>query len=496
MVNRRAVRLLCWLFALLALVALSSPPGSTHDEWYHLASIWCAQGEEDPYCKNIGYTDELGYSANLNFGGKYCQANPRQVLLCPPESQDDRRFAINQSLYPAGFYLLLSPLKSNSLEKSVLAMRWFSASVTSVVIVAGAVLLPVKHRTALLLMLLSAVGSSGYFLLASINPSAWVLSGIGMSLLSLHAAISDAAIVRVRRVALFGLWLFSSAIACISRWDAIPYACVTSMLVIAQFTWRRFPRIRKRVAFFWITTPIIAWLSFERFSPFLPIFHYMSPTGERKNISALLYTYLPGQPNNIAFYSENLLQALPNALRALGTVPTVTLVRIPELVYVTGLVILGYLMVKTLNPRSLGQKLAFLFMVLVMALTVAAQVALLDSRDFGGIEPRYIHPLLLVAAGWWFLHSPGIESFRVSLKPIVVAAVASFALGNFAVTERFVDHQTDGIRILPEGVNQWWWTNLPFGPNVVILVAPLCLWLFFKAYEQSFYPRDPQSFDS
>jgi hypothetical protein len=60
-------------------------------------------------------------------------------------------------------------------------------------------------------------------------------------------------------------------------------------------------------------------------------------------------------------------------------------------------------------------------------------------------------------------------------------AVAAFAIASFAITERFVDWQTYGVRYLPESRDQWWWSWLPVSPNIVVFLAPLFLWFSLRS---------------
>lgn len=71
------------------------------------------------------------------------------------------------------------------------------------------------------------------------------------------------------------------------------------------------------------------------------------------------------------------------------------------------------------------------------------------------------------------------------LKSAAVFAVVAFSLTTFTVTERFVDRQTFGFRWLPEAPDQWWWSWVPFGPNVVVILAPVCLWFFYRNFLKS-----------
>jgi hypothetical protein len=59
-------------------------------------------------------------------------------------------------------------------------------------------------------------------------------------------------------------------------------------------------------------------------------------------------------------------------------------------------------------------------------------------------------------------------------------STVSFTLLVFTVAERFVDKQTYTLRWLPEGPDQWWWTWVPVGPNIPMVVAPLFFWFFMR----------------
>jgi len=122
------------------------------------------------------------------------------------------------------------------------------------------------------------------------------------------------------------------------------------------------------------------------------------------------------------------------------------------------------------------------------------QVAVVDNRDQFGVEPRYSYPLLLFLAGWWFLLGPTNLHERLLryFQPLMAVNVALFALTMFTVAERFVDKQTFGLRYLPEGPDQWWWSGLPVGPNVVLILAPICLWKFFSGLKMLVEQDDHQ----
>jgi hypothetical protein len=120
--------------------------------------------------------------------------------------------------------------------------------------------------------------------------------------------------------------------------------------------------------------------------------------------------------------------------------------------------------------------------VLAVGLASAAQIALTDSRDAGNLEPRYGLPLSVAIVGWWYLMGPEDLLARVGpyLKFGRLVSILSFSLVVFAVAERFVDKQTYTLRLLPESPDQWWWSWMPVGPNVPMIIAPVFFWFFIR----------------
>lgn len=155
---------------------------------------------------------------------------------------------------------------------------------------------------------------------------------------------------------------------------------------------------------------------------------------------------------------------------------------LPEIVYITGLLLLGWLVAHSINLQERLQIIGALVTAATISLVIMAQVALVDNRDALGVEPRYSYPLLIFLVGWWFLLGPENLADRITkfLRPAAVVAIVMFAVGMFTVAERFVDVQTYGLRLLPEGPEQWWWSWMPVGPNVVLVVAVFSLWMFFR----------------
>ena len=60
--NRRRIVLAAGaLFLTMLTWAFASPLGSTSDEWFHLGSIWCANGVDGTDCLDFNEPGENGY---------------------------------------------------------------------------------------------------------------------------------------------------------------------------------------------------------------------------------------------------------------------------------------------------------------------------------------------------------------------------------------------------------------------------------------------------
>ena len=465
------MRISAWFFAALSMIALLSPPGATHDEWYHTASIWCGHGVRSPYCQEIGVVPEYGMSAVVNLDAINCKAEPEEPLNCPAERFGQSRPLMNGGLYPPVFYFVLSWFVVPSVEFSVILVRMASAFSIALLFGLSIWLLPARFRTALLLVVLTGFSSTGFFLFASLNPSSWSAAGIGIGWLPLFAAFVSRNLHVARRIALAATGTLGFFMAAGSRWDVIPM--ISFVLVISAFCmgWELRPLWRRNLLLLTTFVPLALFALLEKFSPFSPVHHLQT-----------LYTYSDGQPDNTLFFSYNFTQALPNALRALGTVPSLSLIVIPKIVYILGLLLLFYTMSQTVARPLKWQIIGVIAVASVMATLIMTQVATNDYRDLGSVEPRYIYPLLLFGLGWWFLQGSEESFRRVSrhLKRIMRIAVGLYAISIFSIAERFVDRQSFGIRTIPEGPDQWWWTWIPFGPNTVVVLSTFCISVFFS----------------
>lgn len=452
------------------MVALLSPPGAVHDEWYHAASIWCGQGEREPYCPEK--FPEIG-TARTNLDAIDCKRSQEVPLICPTENVGESEYISNFGLYPPVYYFTLSWFVSSWDDGAIAVLRVVNALIISTVLALLAILLPSRYRVVLFLVILGTFSGTGYFLFSSINPSSWVSLGIGVGWLGIHAGLAVQSLSLRHRVGLLSIGVTALLMAAGSRWDAPAFAAVVVTLTMGHVAWHRFPKQRTRTFLAGVTILMVAAVVLELFTPYSP-----------SEYVRRLFVYSPGQSDNVAFFTHYAMYGISNIIRSVGSVPTHTGVLMPELVGTVGVILLAVLLARTFNAPNKAQIIGAGLATAAASLAIMAQVGLVDDRDAFGIEPRYVYPLLPFIVGWWLLLGPDDLGERLGrhLKLLSVATTAMFAVTTFTFAERFVDVQTYGLRILPEGPDQWWWSWMPVGPNVVLVIAVASVWRFLALF--------------
>ena len=167
--------------------AIASPLGSSPDDNFHMNSIWCAWGRDATGCRSLGPDEdprqELVEVPSLTNAMPWCYAfRPEQSAACQenPESWPadiDTRSPANVSLYPHTYYNAMRVFVGPDVERSVLVMRVVNAALFVAVIGLALSLLPRPERWRGALFLLAGLTPLGVFIVASLNPSAWLIAG-------------------------------------------------------------------------------------------------------------------------------------------------------------------------------------------------------------------------------------------------------------------------------------------------------------------------------
>jgi len=457
------VRTFSWLFLLLMTLAMLSQPGSSQDEWLHASRIWCGQGEQHPFCSTDGRRTGEIRVIRVGLDGT-CTWPPDMPFLCPAlqrASNSDLvaevKHEVSRGIEPEKlFYRVFSWISGPSLEISVLFARVVNGLALTLVLGTGMWLLPSRHRLILAVTMIATFSGASYFLMASINPVSWAIAGVVTGFLALQAAIMSRDLSDGRVLSLAVLGAFSIVLAVGSGRHVLPLFPVSLVLLVANVIWLKLHNWRNFVLGA-TAVMIIGWLVNAHFN-------------YRTSLSSLFF-------------------ALPRVLKVVGTVPTTGNVRLPLIVYIASVVLIGTLLIVTYERQNKLQILGTFMSLVVAGIFVmrtssneVASRSLFDAQGVPQTSSDQMYVFLVFIFSWWLLNTDDGTLLRLVtyLKHMSVVAIGVYSLTTFTIAERFIDHQTFGLRLLPDGPDQWWWNGFDVAPNVVFVATLICLWRFLR----------------
>ena len=436
--------------------AISSPPGSTADEDFHLGSIWCADDEDQTTCTDLGpypanpatravavkgldgfiqcYVPDVNASAACQFQA----AGSQQV------------FRVNDGvLYPTGFYAAMNLLVSDNPTVSLWLMRLASFSVCCAILAAALSPLSGPERDRTVLYWLVASVPLALFLFASVNPS-----GI---------AVSAEAAVFVATIGVFRghsnqRTLLSGAVAAIavilataSRSDGLYFSGFAFVLgVLAGAPLRRRPSQAEVIALVPLAAVIL-------------VRYFTQSVGELDVVRG---------SSGVAWF-QNLVR-VPGLYANDGTTIGWLEVGMPEIVWVSRTVALG--MIIAIGIAAIRTRRAITFAVLLLAM-VAVPVLMLAQVNYRygeWLQPRYVLAFVFILASVMALSFHQDSTVPTMPQAVILAVLSSgaHAVALHVTLRRYVSGLDVGGLNLEVG-REWWWPQLPFGPMLVWIAGCL-----------------------
>ena len=169
---------------------LSSAIGSSPDDDFHLASIWCSTTAPDDACIDRGASELVGQKyvdipAEIGPEAIFCFAGiAENSAACQPsvvETGTLSRSLANDGLYPGLYYELMGFTVGDQPVDSALLARAMSWLLCVGFLAAGWGVLPRRLRPDYLIVLLVTAVPHGVFLWASTNPSGLVVAAVAAS---------------------------------------------------------------------------------------------------------------------------------------------------------------------------------------------------------------------------------------------------------------------------------------------------------------------------
>jgi hypothetical protein len=456
------------LVPVLALVALgswgiSSAVGSSPDDDFHLASIWCGDGYRDGLCAAGDAPDEREVAADLSLApGCYayqaevsasCQGedfgeNPDETVSTPRGNFE--------GLYPPVFYAITGLFASSNIEAAVVAIRVFNAALFIAFATAAFLLIPHRLRPALLGGIVLTIVPLGMFIVPSTNPSSWALLSAGVLWVTTLGYFETTGRRRIALAVVAGL---ATLLGGGARSDSAVFAGLA--IVIAGFLAFRADRRFLSQAIYPFVLGVISFLLFL--------------SGSQSNALATgLQGESPSSPSSwIALFVVNLIN-VPNLWVGvfggwgLGWLDT----QMPAAVWVgvfgvfVGAIALG---LRSRDRRTGVAMLAVLALLFLLPCYILTQ----SNGVVGGYyQPRYLMPLILIFGGLAVLDTGRRIAF--SRSAIVVGGLV-LSLANAAALFVNLRRYLTGLDSFSMNLNadlEWWWPVAP---------SPMAVWIIGSA---------------
>ncbi|WP_454169907.1 DUF2142 domain-containing protein [Microbacterium paulum] len=440
-------------FTSLAAWAFSSPVGSSPDDDFHLAAIWCGLGERPGLCEDPGDgTTHRLIPASLPTAPCYA-FHPEQSGGCWVADTPGLTMVVRANadgLYPPVFYATMSLFAGSDPQTSVIIMRLFNAIFAVLLLTATFFALPRWMRPALVISVLATSVPLGVFVYASTNPSAWAMLSAAVVWISFYAATQT---LGRQRWTLAGLAVLGGFIGAGARADAAVYACFA--IVLALILGLR--RTRRGLLFPLGSAALIIVMAVA--------FYLTAGQG-----GAVVSGMTEGNPPLTASQLLSNFLEIPSLWSGavggwnLGWLDT----RLPAAVSVlVMMVVAGVLFV---GVRRVDPRRAIALALALAALWIVPFVLLYQSRIVVGtiVQPRYLLPLMVIALGIASLRRDAEQAWS-GTRTVLAGGALTFA---FAVSLQFnIQRYTTGVdrsSIDPGAGAEWWWTGAP---------APLAVWI-------------------
>lgn len=483
-----AVWLATCLAALIALAgwSLASPAGSSPDDDYHLASIWCAQGVDRDRCRAVKGDPQsrvvplLASGAGTCFATDFTISGSCQDTLKSPVPELVTNRGNWGGAYPPYFYQAMSVFIGGDVSSSVLTMRLVNSVLVIALVAVLAVLLPRRRRPlAALPLVLTAVPLS-LSVLASTNPSGWSVLGAGLLWPALYVAYE---VDGWRRNALAAYAILAAFIGSGARADG----CLFMMMSVALVMIMRARHLRGSAVVtvagavcFALAAAIF--LSAGQSSAFTAGAGDGVPPGEATT-SQLLLMNLAALPTLwLGIFSSG-------PLGRTGWLDT----PFPPLVSMLTIAVWFAVLLRGWR-RMFPAKLVGLVLV-GAALVVQPMYLLMQARVVVGayVQPRYLLPVVVIFTGVAILGTSGValRLGRLGYWSVVGFLGLAHAVALHIQIRRYVTG-LDVSAVRFGDSREWWWDSGP-GPTEVWIVASIAFTIVTAAVlRQCLVHRDPR----
>ncbi|WP_227412173.1 DUF2142 domain-containing protein [Cryobacterium sp. BB736] len=447
------------VFLTLGAWALASPVGSSPDDDFHLASIWCADAPNE-YCGPI--SDRGLIEAPKSLLDSACYAyEPEVSAACQPEDWSLSTTELTNRAntvggYPPVYYSFMNLFAGADVQASLVVMRFINVVLFTALVTALYLLLPVARRPALVWSWVLTTVPLGLFMLASNNPSSWTIMGVGFGWIALLGFFeTDAKQAGIgRKVALGAIFALCAFMAAGSRGDGALYSilAIVAVGILAFSRSKRF--LLEAILPLAVAVMCVMMYRFSR-----PV---ESVTGGVTSDSTS--NFFVTVANNL-LHVPSLWLGILGKDWGLGWLDT----SMPAAVWVLGLLCfigVGFVGMKGMSIRRF---LVLAAGTLVLALMPAVLLSAAGSDVGTNLQPRYLLPLVVLFAGIMTLSSGWRPNRLTAAQWILIAtALSSTQLLSLHIhMQRYVAGISNQSANIDDHID-WWWD---------ISLSPMTVWV-------------------
>ena len=452
--------------------SLASPIGSSSDDNFHLASIWCSHGIRSGVCEQG--TQQFGRKLPVpiaNAGICYLGDNEKsakctndELRSFPNSMIETDRFAKgsfvngNQSLY----YWLNGLLVSSSIEISVLLMRIVNCLIAIVLLVLAWNSATHERNHVLWAVLLFTSIPVFVFTVNSNNSSSWAFLGAGFGWYFADAAINTESQKR-RNFAIAGL-IACLALCATSRSDALAFVAIQVLFVVVL-----------RVRTFGVLSQNTLGAAVAIIGTIVAGIGLMMSGALTFLSSGFSYVFddTPLQRNGRWIFVHNIQSisdlyiGLVGGIRGVGASDT----ELYGFVRLAMISAVSFLVITALRGSSTRAK--YLFVGLISICLILPLWILQVSKLIVGEEllPRYLYPLFVFVVAFPLIQRE--TPLDVSKGQMTTLSVAVAIAHSISLRQVLLRH-TNGIEeyglINLDHHHEWWWT-------IPVFATPLTVWV-------------------
>jgi hypothetical protein len=448
-------------FLALAAWAFASPIGASPDDDYHLASVWCANDARTDLCAPDPARGDGWRLVLPGIMTAPCYvADPSASAACQEWVADPQPVVAADhgnwiGAYPPVYYSVMNVFASPDIQTSALVMRLFNVLLFIAFTTTLAVALPLALRVPLIAgWTVTMVPLTGY-LIASNNPGAWALIGVGGSWL---AALGWFRTTGNRAWVLGGLTVVGVLLAAGARTDAAVYSII-GLGIAAVMAFERSRRYALKLIL--PAALIIPAAILFRTSGYAAVatggLNGGIPDSASRDPGAILAFNLISIPDlwTGVFGSWGLGWRME-------TWPGFAMVSFATLAVFIGLASLG------LRHMSLGKAVMTVALVGTLYLLPVYVLTVGSSVVGENVQPRYILPLVVVLGGLLLMRrgerplAPG----PWHVIPAIVLLTGANGVAFYTNLRRYITG-LDVEQFRLESGAEWWWSGSPIGPTVL-----------------------------